>query len=209
MPISTPIAAPVSTSRHLLRTLARAEARRDEFFPDAVATDDFQSLFVATTSRLFDITPHPAERVPLVEAALKAGKHVLSQKPFVLDLDSGERLVELADSHGVKLAVNQNGRWAPHFAYMREAVRAGLIGDLVSCHTGVHWDHSWIVGTPFEKIDDLIFFDFAVHWFDFLASLIGARGTASSPRATAPPASMPRRRCSRRRWSRSKAARRR
>ena len=116
--------------------------------------------------------------MPLVEAALKAGKHVLSQKPFVVDLDTGERLVELADKNGVKLAVNQNGRWAPHFAYMREAVRAGLIGDVVSSHTAVHWDHSWIVGTPFEKIDDLIFFDFAVHWFDFLSSLIGARGTS-------------------------------
>jgi predicted dehydrogenase len=160
------------------RTLSRAEARRDEFFPDAVATDDFHSLLRRDDIEVFDITPHPAERVPLVEAALKAGKHVLSQKPFVTDLDTGERLVALADKHGVKLAVNQNGRWAPHFAYIREAVRAGLIGDLVSSHTAVHWDHSWIVGTPFEKIDDLIFFDFAVHWFDFLSSLIGSRATS-------------------------------
>jgi predicted dehydrogenase len=160
------------------RTLARAETRRKEFFPDAVATDDFQSLLRRDDIEVFDITPHPVERVPLVEAALKAGKHVLSQKPFVVDLDTGERLAELADRNNVKLAVNQNGRWAPHFAYMREAVRAGLVGDVVSCHTAVHWDHSWIVGTPFEKIDDLIFFDFAVHWFDFLSSLIGARGTS-------------------------------
>ena len=27
------------------------------------------------------------------------------------------------------LAVNQNGRWAPHLAWMREAVRAGLVGE--------------------------------------------------------------------------------
>ena len=160
------------------RTMARAEARRDEFFPQAEATTDFEGLLRRPDIEVFDITPHPAERVPLVEAALKAGKHVLSQKPFVVDLDTGERLVALADAMGVKLAVNQNGRWAPHFAYIREAVRAGLIGDVVASHTAVHWDHSWIVGTPFEKIDDLIFFDFAVHWFDFLASLIGARGTS-------------------------------
>jgi predicted dehydrogenase len=160
------------------RTLARAETRRKEFYPDAIATDDFQSLLKRDDIEVFDITPHPAERVALVEAALKAGKHVLSQKPFVVDLDTGERLVELAGKHGVKLAVNQNGRWAPHFAYIREAVRAGLIGDVISSHTAVHWDHSWIVGTPFEQIDDLIFFDFAVHWFDFLSSLIGAKGTS-------------------------------
>jgi predicted dehydrogenase len=44
---------------------------------------------------------------------LRAKKHVLSQKPFVLDLDTGARLADLADEMGVKFAVNQNGRWAP------------------------------------------------------------------------------------------------
>ena len=159
---------------------------------------------------MVDITPHPAERVPLIEAALKAGKHVLSQKPFVLDLDTGERLADLADKKGVKLAVNQNGRWAPHLAYMREAVRAGLIGDVSPCHIGIHWDHSWIVGTPFEEIDDLILFDFAMHWFDFLvepdrrARDLGLRHAQRARRARAGG-----RRCSRRRWSPSTAARRR
>ena len=32
-------------------------------------------------------------------------------------------------------------------------------------------------GTRFEEIDDLIFYDFAIHWFDFLASLVGRRAT--------------------------------
>ena len=103
---------------------------------------------------------------------------MLSQKPFVLDLDAGERLADLADEKGVVLAVNQNGRWAPHLSWMREAVRAGLIGDVQSCHISIHWDHSWIAGTPFEAIDDLILYDFAIHWFDFLASLIGDRATS-------------------------------
>lgn len=164
------------------RNLARATERRDKFFPEAEATTDFAGLLRRDDIEVFDITPHPVERVPLIEAALGARKHVLSQKPFVVDLDTGERLVALADQMGVKLAVNQNGRWAPHFSYIREAVRAGIVGDVISCHTGVHWDHSWIEGTPFEKIDDLIFFDFAVHWFDFLASLIG--GSATSVFAT-------------------------
>ena len=50
---------------------------------------------------------------------------------------------------------------------------AGLIGDVQSCHISIHWDHRWIGGTAFEAIDDLILYDFAIHWFDFLASLIG------------------------------------
>ncbi|MBC8138110.1 MAG: gfo/Idh/MocA family oxidoreductase, partial [Fibrella sp.] len=67
------------------------------------------------------------------------------------------------------------GRWAPHFSYMREAVRSGQIGDLLSVHLGVHWDHSWTKGTPFEKIYDLVFYDFAIHWFDFMSTLFSAQ----------------------------------
>jgi glutamyl-tRNA reductase len=52
------------------RTLARAETRRREFYPDAIATDDFQSLLKRDDIEVFDISPHPVDRVPLVEAAL-------------------------------------------------------------------------------------------------------------------------------------------
>ena len=114
----------------------------------------------------------------MIETALRAGKHVLSQKPFVIDLDAGARLCDLADAKGVVLAVNQNGRWAPHLSWMREAVRAGLVGQVHSVDVSIHWNHGWIKGTPFEAIDDLILYDFAVHWFDFLASFIGGSATS-------------------------------
>ena len=80
-----------------------------------------------------------------------------------------------AERRGLKLAVNQNGRWAPHLAYIREAVRAGLIGEVTGVHVEIRWNHGWIAGTPFEAMDDVIFWDFGVHWFDFLASVIGDR----------------------------------
>jgi len=157
------------------RTLSKAAARRDAFFPSAAISDDIDGVLTRPGVDVVDITTHPAEREAMIDRALRAGKHVLSQKPFVLDLNTGRRLADLADAHGVKLAVNQNGRWAPHFAYMREAVRSGLIGDPITCNMAVHWNHGWIKGTPFEQIDDLIFYDFAIHWFDFLASVIGNR----------------------------------
>lgn len=157
------------------RTRAKAEAKAAEYYPAARVFSDPQDILLDPSIDVVDITPHPVDRIPLIEAALNAGKHVLSQKPFVLDLDTGERLVDLADAKGVKLAVNQNGRWAPHLAWMREAVEAGLIGDVIGAHIAIHWDHNWIAGTPFEKLDDLIFYDFAIHWFDFLMSVVGPR----------------------------------
>lgn len=157
------------------RTLASAQRLRDEFYPSALVTDRFDEVLRDASIEVLDITPHPADRLPLIEQALRAGKHVLSQKPFVTDLADGQRLVNLAIENGVRLAVNQNGRWSPHMAWMREAVQAGLIGELTACHVAIHWDHRWIAGTPFEQIDDLIFHDFAIHWFDFLNSVAGPR----------------------------------
>jgi predicted dehydrogenase len=151
---------------------ARAEKRRDEFYPRAMVTDDFRQVLARDDIEVVDITTHPPERPPLVEAAIAARKHVLSQKPFVLDLDVGERLTDLADKMSVKLAVNQNARWAPHFSYIREAVRTGLLGTIDAVHCDIHWNHSWIKGGPFEDVDHLILYDFAIHWFDFLTTLM-------------------------------------
>ena len=39
----------------------------------------------------------------------------------------------------------------------------------------IRWNHGWIAGTPFEAVDDLILWDFGIHWFDFLASVISER----------------------------------
>jgi len=157
------------------RDLDRARARRDAYFPAARVTDDFDSLLSDPTLSVLDLTAHPDVRLELMRRALNAGKHVLSQKPFVDNLDDGRELVELAERRGLKLAVNQNGRWAPHLAYLREAVYAGLIGEVTGVHVEIRWSHGWIAGTPFERIDDVILWDFGIHWFDFLASVIGER----------------------------------
>ncbi len=169
------------------RTLSKAVERRDQYFPKSDVTTDFDAVLRRDDVEIIDITTHPGPRFAMMEKALLAGKHVLSQKPFVLDLDAGLRLVQLAERKGLRLAVNQNGRWAPHLSYMREAVKSGVIGDVVSCHIAIHWNHGWIKDTPFERIDDLVFQDFAIHWFDFLVSLIGDRATsviATRARAT-------------------------
>lgn len=156
----------------LSRDEARARARRDEFFPDAAVMTDYEALLARPDIAIVDLTPHPAERLPLIEKALRAGKHVLSQKPFVGDLDAGERLCALAEDNGVKLAVNQNGRWSPHMAWMRAAVRAGLLGQVMGVHCTLNWDHRWIRGTAFETMEDVVLFDFGVHWFDFVTSIL-------------------------------------
>lgn len=151
----------------------RAQARRDEFYPRASICCDFHEVLAREDVEVIDAALHPEPRIALLEAALRAGKHVLSQKPLALDLDVAQRLVDLARDRGVHLAVNQNGRWAPHFAYAREVLRAGLLGELGSVDFHLAFDHSWTIGTPFENIHHLLLFDFGVHWFDMASCFLG------------------------------------
>ncbi len=150
----------------------RAEARRDAFYPAARVVTDYRDVLADPDISIVDLTPHVDHRMDMIRDCLDAGKHVLTQKPFVIDLDIGAELCDLADRHNVKLAVNQNGRWAPHLAYMREAVHPGLIGDVASIRIALGWDHRWIRGTSFEQMHDIVLFDFGIHWFDFIASVM-------------------------------------
>jgi predicted dehydrogenase len=157
------------------RTESKARDYQARFYPDAFVTTDYRAVLARSDIEVVDIATHPEDRVELIEATIRAGKHVLSQKPFVTDLDMGERLVLLAETHRVRLAVNQNGRWAPHFSYIRQAIAAGLIGDVQSVNFTLHWDHNWIIGTAFEDIEPLILYDFGIHWFDLAVCFFGER----------------------------------
>jgi predicted dehydrogenase len=157
------------------REKARAEKMRDTFNPQATVCDDYRELLRRDDITVVDIATHPQQRVEIIEAALNAGKHVLSQKPFVLDLDTGERLASLADEMGVRLAVNQNGRWAPHFAWMNAAIREGLVGEVTAVSFQLNWDHTWIAGTEFEKVHHIMLYDFAIHWFDMASQFLVGR----------------------------------
>lgn len=149
--------------------------RQQKFYPKAELYGDYHRLLERDDIDVIDATPHPIDRFPIVKDSLLAGKHVLSQKPFVLDLDKGEELAALADKQKRRLAVNQNGRWAPYFSYLRQAIKAGLLGEIRSVDLSSAWDHSWIKGTKFETIHHIILYDFAIHWFDICASIYGNR----------------------------------
>jgi predicted dehydrogenase len=161
------------------RNQERLHARQREFFPEADVYTDYRQLIERDDIEVVDLTPHPPDRLPMMDLALECGKHVLSQKPFVVDLDEGERLVAKAAANGLRLAVNQNGRWAPHFSYMRQAVKAGLIGRINSIDLSVHWDHGWIAATPFNEVEHLILYDFGIHWFDMVNAFMGERRALS------------------------------
>lgn len=151
---------------------AAATAAKDEYFPNAIATTDYAWVLARTDVTVVDLAVHTNIRPAMVRQAILAGKHVMSQKPFVERLEEGRELAELAEEHGVVLAVNQNGRWAPHFLALREIVKSGHLGELVAADFAAYWPHD--VHTEHHVLGqdpNLVLYDYAIHWFDLIANL--------------------------------------
>jgi scyllo-inositol 2-dehydrogenase (NADP+) len=75
---------------------------------------------------------------PLAEAALRAGKHVVVDKPFALDTSEAGRLVSLARDTGRVLSVFHNRRWDGDFLTLRDVIRTGRVGRPVQLES--HFD---------------------------------------------------------------------
>jgi predicted dehydrogenase len=144
-----------------------------EYFPKAATYVDVEEFLKHPDMAVVDIATHVDVRPDLVEKVLRSGRHVLSQKPFVESLARGRELCSLARKLGLRLAVNQNARFAPHFHLARGLVKQGVLGTVQLVEMSVHWDHSWVRGKLFEAMPHLVLFDFGIHWFDMARCLFG------------------------------------
>ncbi len=79
--------------------------------------------------------------------ALRAGKHVLCEKPMALDLDECKAMIAAARETGKQLMVGQIGRYTPAFVKAKELVEAGEIGELVFIEAEYAHDYSKKGGT--------------------------------------------------------------
>jgi len=68
---------------------------------------------------------------PLARAALEAGKHVVVDKPFALDLAQARELSALARRHARVLSVFQNRRWDTDFLGVRQVLAQGSLGEVM------------------------------------------------------------------------------
>ena len=68
-------------------------------------------------------------------AALKAGKHVLCEKPMATNIEDCERMVAAAKQYGKALMIGQNQRFALAHAEARKLIKEGAIGRVVSFRT--------------------------------------------------------------------------
>jgi predicted dehydrogenase len=113
-----------------------------------------------------DIATGPEARLELIARAVDAGKHVLAQKPLALDVAAAREVVEEAERRGVKVAVNQNGRWSPPWRIATLLVEQGTIGDVIAVTHLLDKPLPPLVGTHFEHVEHFTIYDYLVHWID-------------------------------------------
>jgi len=107
-------------------------------FPGAEVVPDLDQLLrmrrvglvvIATPNRL-----HKAQAI----AALRAGRHVVIDKPMTLSLADAQEVIAAAAGSRGKLAVFQNRRWDSDFLTLRRVIAAGTLGEMVSF--AASWD---------------------------------------------------------------------
>lgn len=87
----------------------------------------------------------PEAHFAITKQALEAGKHVYSEKPFVLTLDEGLTLSALATSKGVRLGSSPDTFLGGSHQQARAMLDAGEVGEIVSgtCHIMGHGMEDW------------------------------------------------------------------
>ena len=68
----------------------------------------------------------------LAAAALRAGRHVVVDKPFTLSVADADDLIALAEAADRRLSVFHNRRWDGDFLTVRRGVEAGVLGEVAS-----------------------------------------------------------------------------
>jgi predicted dehydrogenase len=98
-------------------------------YAELAADPDVDAIYVAT--------PHPFH-VTAGELAIRAGKHVLIEKPFTINASEARRLADLGREHGVVVVEAMWTRFLPHMVRLRALIAEGRLGEiraLVATHT--------------------------------------------------------------------------
>jgi scyllo-inositol 2-dehydrogenase (NADP+) len=101
-----------------------------------LARDDIDLVVNASPSRF---------HVPLTLAALKAGHHVLCEKPLARKVGDVDKIITAAQRAGRTAAVFQNSRYAPAFQQILKVAASGVLGRLINIRITVNgfsrrWD---------------------------------------------------------------------
>lgn len=102
--------------------------------------DDLDSVMTDPGVDIVDICLPPHLHVPTASRALRAGKHVICEKPLAPSLAGADQLVALSRETGRRVFPVFQYRFGPATARLRALVDAGLAGRPFAAALETHWD---------------------------------------------------------------------
>jgi len=115
----------------LVAVVSRDAAKVHADLPGIRVLDTPQALFADPAIDVVVIATPNDTHAPLAAEALRAGKHVVIDKPMALDLIEARALVALAEASSGRLSVFHNRRWDSDYLAVKQAIADGLIGEVV------------------------------------------------------------------------------
>jgi len=134
-----------------------------------LARDEIQVVNVCTPSGL-----HAEHGL----AAAEAGKHVITEKPIDIVLEKVDRLIELCDRKGLKLACIFQHRFDPDARRVKAAIDEGKFGQLLFGNVSVKWYRAQSYYDSDEwrgtwALDGGVLSNQAIHYLDQILWLMG------------------------------------
>jgi predicted dehydrogenase/Xaa-Pro aminopeptidase len=103
------------------------------------AYSDLREFLQSGIDAVLVMVPHAYHEEIVVQCAA-AGKHVLCEKPMATTLEGCDMMIKATRDAGVRFMIAENHRFLPAHQYIHDAIRDGLIGDvlLVRAFEGVN-----------------------------------------------------------------------
>jgi predicted dehydrogenase len=150
--------------------------------PHVITEYDFERLVSHPEVDVVHITSPNRHHCVQACAALRAGKHVICEKPMVMDSREMQALAAVRARHERQVfAVNYNVRFYPAVLQLRAEVAAGRLGKII--HVNGSYMQDWLL-----KPDDYNWRllaaesgrlraagDIGTHWLDAVSFILGAR----------------------------------
>jgi predicted dehydrogenase len=112
------------TDEHRLREFGRR-------YPSVRTAADYRELLADPALDAVVVATPVATHYPFVKDALRAGKHVLVEKPFTTSMREAEELLRLAEDAGRTLMVDHTFVYTGAIRKIKEIVDAGELGELL------------------------------------------------------------------------------
>ncbi len=147
--------------------------RMSEEFPGISGTTDYGRLLSDPDIEAVAIATPVASHFPIASAALRAGKHVLLEKPLATSVREAERLVAIAAKHDRLLMVDHTYLFTGAVETMRRLVAAGELGEIL------YFDSTRINLGLFQR-DVNVIWDLAPHDLSILLHVLDKKPVAVS-----------------------------